>query len=171
MGLLRKLAIAAVVVAVLVRTLAYYLAHFTPLNGMFPALTTERHFASFADLPALGGKVAVVTGANTGLGFSTAKALAAAGATTVLTCRSQTLCQDAAARIFSAHPAAIVQTRTLDLGALASVRGFADSLLTGEAAVDKVDMLVLNAGVMASPYTLTADGLEQQFGVNHVGHA
>jgi hypothetical protein len=171
MGLLKKLAIAAVVAAVLARALLYYLAHFTILNGVIPMFTTERHFNSFAELPALGGKVAVVTGANTGLGFSTAKALAGAGATTVLACRTQTLCENAATRIVSEHPRAIVQTRTLDLGSLASVRGFADSLLTGEVAVDKVDMLVLNAGVMASPYTLTVDGLEQQFGVNHVGHA
>jgi NAD(P)-dependent dehydrogenase (short-subunit alcohol dehydrogenase family) len=170
MGLLRKLAVAAAVAALLFRGLVFYAANYTDRNGMVPMLTTERNFA-YADLPDLRGKVAVVTGANTGLGFSTAMALASAGATTVLACRSQAQCQAAANRIAAAHPGAAVQTRTLDLSVLASVRAFADSLLTGDAAVGKLDMLVLNAGVMVPPYTLTADGLEQQFGVNHVAHA
>ncbi len=170
MGLLRKVAVAAAVVALLLPALVFYLSNYTDRNGLFPLFTTERNFA-YADMPALGGKVAVITGANSGLGFSTAKALAGAGATTVLACRSQAQCQVAADRIAAVHPGAAVQTRTLDLSVLASVRAFADGLLAGDGAVDKVDMLVLNAGVMAPPYTLTVDGLEQQFGVNHVAHA
>jgi NAD(P)-dependent dehydrogenase (short-subunit alcohol dehydrogenase family) len=167
MGCLRACGILAALVAMAVPALLFYAAVFTHYNGVIPALATERNF-DLASLPDLSGTVALVTGANTGLGFANAKLLAQAGAKTVLACRSQTKCTAAAAAIRESKPGADLLTYELDLGSLASVRAMADNVLKD---LKRVDMLVLNAGVMASPFAVTADGLEQQFGVNHVGHA
>ena len=117
-----------------------------------------------ADIPDQHGRVAVVTGANSGLGLVTARELARAGARVVLACRSAEKGETAAARIGSAAPGADVQPAVLDLTDLESVRAFAAT------APDRLDLLVNNAGVMATPRRVTADGFESQFGTNHLGH-
>ncbi len=117
-----------------------------------------------ADIPDQSGRVAVVTGANSGLGLVTARELARAGARVVLACRNTAKGEDAAAQIRRDVPDADVSVAELDLGSLASVRAFADGL-EGD-----VDLLINNAGVMAPPRQETADGFELQFGTNHLGH-
>jgi NAD(P)-dependent dehydrogenase (short-subunit alcohol dehydrogenase family) len=119
------------------------------------------------DIPRLSGRTAVVTGANSGLGFETALALAGAGARVVLACRDEGKGADAVARIRTAVPEAEVELRPLDLAALSSVRTFAAGVV---ADVGTLDLLVNNAGVMAIPRRETADGFEMQFGTNHLGH-
>jgi NAD(P)-dependent dehydrogenase (short-subunit alcohol dehydrogenase family) len=120
-----------------------------------------------ADIPDQTGRVAVVTGANSGLGLVTARELARAGANVVIACRNTAKGDQAAAQIGAAVPGAMLAVLALDLADLASVRGFA-ARLTGEHPT--VDMLINNAGVMAPPRRLTADGFESQFGTNHLGH-
>jgi NAD(P)-dependent dehydrogenase (short-subunit alcohol dehydrogenase family) len=120
---------------------------------------------SSADIPDLTGRVAVVTGANSGLGYVTARELARKGARVVLACRSAERGHEAGDRLAAEVPGSHVEFGRLDLGDLASVRDFADSY-----AYDRLDLLVNNAGVMAPPYGTTADGFETQFGVNHLGH-
>jgi NAD(P)-dependent dehydrogenase (short-subunit alcohol dehydrogenase family) len=109
-----------------------------------------------ADLPDLTGRTAVVTGANSGIGLITARALAGAGATVIMACRD--VVKGAAVAPDTA------EVRSLDLADLASVREFASSIDT------EVDILVNNAGVMAIPFRRTADGFEMQIGTNHLGH-
>ncbi|MGO8870208.1 MAG: oxidoreductase [Acidimicrobiales bacterium] len=119
------------------------------------------------DIPPQGGHVAVVTGANSGLGFETARALAGAGARVVLACRDEGRGSDALERIRRTAPDADVQLGRLDLADLASVRRFAADFSAGH---DGLDILVNNAGVMAIPRRETTDGFEMQFGTNHLGH-
>ena len=118
-----------------------------------------------ADIPDQSGRLAIVTGANSGLGRSTAWELARAGATVIIACRNTAKGEEAATRIRQDVPAADLRVLALDLADLASVRSFADGLV-----VDRVDILVNNAGVMAPPRRLTADGFESQLGTNHLGH-
>ena len=124
-----------------------------------------------ADVPVQRGRTAVITGANTGLGFETARVLAARGAQVVLACRNLGQAKEAAARILSRrpHPAppADVQAVQLDLASLASVREAAEEI---GSAYGPVDLLINNAGVMMTPYRRTDDGFELQLGVNHLGH-
>jgi len=124
-----------------------------------------------ADVPVQRGRTAVVTGANTGLGFETARVLATCGAQVVLACRNLGQAKEAAARILSSrpHPAppADVQAVRLDLASLASVREAAEEI---GSAYGPVDLLINNAGVMMTPYRRTDDGFELQLGVNHLGH-
>ncbi|HKA69323.1 MAG TPA: oxidoreductase [Actinomycetes bacterium] len=120
-----------------------------------------------ADIPDQTGRVAVVTGANGGLGLETARALAANGAHVVLAARNPERAGRAQAGILAAHPAAALEVGQLDLGSLASIRTFAERL---RARHPRVDLLVNNAGVMATPEGRTEDGFETQFGVNHLGH-
>jgi NAD(P)-dependent dehydrogenase (short-subunit alcohol dehydrogenase family) len=115
------------------------------------------------DIPDQHGRVAVVTGANSGLGYWTAHGLASAGATVVLACRNVVNCEKAATKIRSVTEAD-VRVAELDLADLASVRAFAEDLQGG------LDILINNAGVMAAPRRLTKDGFESQFGTNHLGH-
>ncbi|MEU8650035.1 oxidoreductase [Streptomyces sp. NPDC048737] len=115
------------------------------------------------DIPDQSGRTAVVTGANGGLGYVTARELARKGARVVLACRSETRGRAAVARLTGEVPGAEVELGRLDLGDLASVREFARPYA-------RLDLLVNNAGVMAMPYGTTADGFETQFGVNHLGH-
>jgi NAD(P)-dependent dehydrogenase (short-subunit alcohol dehydrogenase family) len=117
-----------------------------------------------ADIPDQSGRVAVVTGANSGLGLATARELARAGARVVLACRSTEKGKDAASRIASLVPGADVQPAVLDLADLDSVRAFPAS------APDRVDLLINNAGVMAAPRRVTKQGFESQFATNHLGH-
>ena len=119
------------------------------------------------DLPDLGGKTVVVTGANSGLGFETARALAGAGAHVVLACRSEAGAGDAVTRIRAEHAAASLEVASLDLASLASIRAFAAAFAEKH---ERLDVLVNNAGVMAIPLRRTADGFEMQLGTNHLGH-
>src|SRR5580658_736141 len=119
------------------------------------------------DIPHLSGRTALVTGANSGLGFETALALAQAGAQVILACRDQSKGGDAAGRIRQLVPTADVTLGQLDLADLASVRKFASEFSIEH---DGLDILVNNAGVMAIPRRATADGFEMQFGTNHLGH-
>jgi NAD(P)-dependent dehydrogenase (short-subunit alcohol dehydrogenase family) len=120
-----------------------------------------------ADIPDLSGRVAVVTGANGGLGLETARALAGAGAHVVMAARDQEKASAAEADIRTSHPSAALEVVPMDLGSLRSVGSAAATIL---AAHDRLDILVNNAGVMAIPERRTEDGFEMQFGVNHLGH-
>ncbi|MCB8984544.1 MAG: SDR family oxidoreductase [Ardenticatenaceae bacterium] len=120
-----------------------------------------------ADMPDLTGKVAIVTGANSGLGYETALALAQKNARVVMACRNQEKGERARAQIAEQAPEAALDLRRLDLADLSSVRALAGAV---RADYDRLDMLINNAGVMALPYRETADGFEMQFGTNHLGH-
>ncbi|WP_066359939.1 SDR family NAD(P)-dependent oxidoreductase [Herbidospora mongoliensis] len=120
-----------------------------------------------ADAPDQRGRVAVITGGNTGIGFETAKALAARGGSVVLAVRDLDKGKRAAAEIITAVPDADVMVRRLDLASLASIREAADEL---RATHDRIDLLINNAGLMYAPRKTTADGFEMQFGTNHLGH-
>ena len=120
------------------------------------------------DIPDQGGRVAVVTGATSGLGLETAVGLASAGAHVVLTARSPARGQAALDRLRAEVPEATAEVAELDLTRLASVRAFADRLADRH---PRLDLLVNNAGVMATPLERTADGFELQIGTNHLGHA
>jgi NAD(P)-dependent dehydrogenase (short-subunit alcohol dehydrogenase family) len=120
-----------------------------------------------ADIPDQRGRTAVVTGANGGLGLSTARALAAAGADVVIAARNQERAAEAMGRIRDGVPDARLSLVELDLGSLDSVQAAADQVL---AAHEQIDLLVNNAGVMGIPESRTADGFEMQFGVDHLGH-
>jgi NAD(P)-dependent dehydrogenase (short-subunit alcohol dehydrogenase family) len=122
---------------------------------------------SEGDIPDLTGRVAVVTGANSGVGFETARALAEKGARVILGCRSRVRGPQAAARIRDQVPGADVLFDSIDLASLASVAMFAKEITTE---VDRLDILVNNAGVMMPPLEYTRDGFELQLGVNHLGH-
>lgn len=115
----------------------------------------------------LRGKTAVVTGTSAGLGIETARALARAGATVVMAARDAQKNAQAIATIRTALPAAQLVHVTLDLSDQASVRRAAAEIL---AAHPRIDILINNAGIMACPLLHTADGLEMQFGTNHIGH-
>lgn len=119
------------------------------------------------DMPDLSGRLAVVTGANSGLGLETARGLSQAGARVVLACRNQAKGERAIQDIRADVPDADLQVRALDLADLASVAEFARNLCRDDVAID---MLVNNAGVMALPAARTADGFEVQIGTNHLGH-
>ncbi len=120
-----------------------------------------------ADMPDQTGRVAIVTGANSGIGYETARALAAHNAHVVLACRSLDKAEGAKARLLKEMPEASLHVMPLDLSSLASVRAFAGAFL---AAYDRLDLLINNAGVMVPPLTKTEDGFELQFGTNHLGH-
>ncbi|WP_103343210.1 SDR family NAD(P)-dependent oxidoreductase [Amycolatopsis sp. CA-126428] len=116
------------------------------------------------EVPSQRGRVAVITGANTGLGFDTAKVLAERGATVVLAVRDVEKGKQAAAQLGAA---ADVTVQELDLSSLESVRAAAADL---HATLPKIDLLINNAGVMYPPRQTTRDGFELQFGTNHLGH-
>lgn len=122
---------------------------------------------STTDIPDQTGRVAIVTGANTGLGLETAKALAAHGAHVILAVRNAEKGKAAADAITAAHSNADVTLQSLDLSSLESVRRASDEL---KARYDKIDLLINNAGVMWTEKSSTADGFELQFGTNHLGH-
>jgi NAD(P)-dependent dehydrogenase (short-subunit alcohol dehydrogenase family) len=118
------------------------------------------------NIPDQTGKTILVTGANSGLGYETALALAGKGARVLVACRDLAKGRDAEARIRAAHPRAAVTVLALDLASLDDVRRAADAV---HAETTRLDVLVNNAGVMALPYRRTRDGFEMQFGTNHLG--
>jgi NAD(P)-dependent dehydrogenase (short-subunit alcohol dehydrogenase family) len=120
-----------------------------------------------ADIPDQSGRVAVVTGANTGLGFWTAAALAHKGARVVLAVRNLDKGKEAAGRVEQANPNAVVNVQQLDLTSLDAIRDAAEAL---KAAHQRIDLLINNAGVMYTDKGTTKDGFELQFGTNHLGH-
>lgn len=132
-------------------------------KGIFPMA----HWTP-ADMPNLLGRTAIVTGANSGLGFETAVALAQHGATVVMACRDPERTTVAEQNLRRTVEMARVEPALLDLADLDSVRAFAEEF---GACHDALDILVNNAGIMAPPCRLTtAQGFELQFGTNHLGH-
>lgn len=119
------------------------------------------------DIPDQTGRVAIVTGANTGLGLATAAALAGRGAHVVLAVRDVAKGEAAAEQIHAQHHGAELSVTQLDLGSLESIRSAAADL---RSAFGRIDLLINNAGVMMPPRQTTADGFELQFGTNHLGH-
>jgi NAD(P)-dependent dehydrogenase (short-subunit alcohol dehydrogenase family) len=120
-----------------------------------------------ADVPAQKGRTAVVTGANTGIGFEAAAVLAQRGATTILACRDTAKAERAVARLSAATPEVAVSVVRLDLASLDSIRAAAEQI---RASHERLDLLINNAGLMMPPHGRTADGFELQFGTNHLGH-
>jgi NAD(P)-dependent dehydrogenase (short-subunit alcohol dehydrogenase family) len=128
---------------------------------------STRELWTAADVPDQAGRMAVITGANSGIGFETARVLAEHGAAVILACRDAGRAKDAAARIAVTAPQAAVTVIRLDLASLASVREAADEI---RASHDPLDLLINNAGLMVPPPGVTADGFELQIGTNHLGH-
>ncbi|HEY2551948.1 MAG TPA: SDR family NAD(P)-dependent oxidoreductase [Streptosporangiaceae bacterium] len=120
-----------------------------------------------ADVGDQAGRVAVITGASSGIGLEAAKVLAARGAAVVLACRDTGKGKGAAEQVAAAAPAAQQELIRLDLASLASVREAAAQIT---AAHQRIDLLINNAGVMMPPYGRTEDGFELQIGTNHLGH-
>ena len=130
-------------------------------------MSLRRQHWTAADIPDQSGRIAVVTGANTGLGFETARELARRGASVVLACRDLAKAQAAAERIRDEIGSATLQTIRLDLASLASVREASDQLRADHPAID---LLINNAGVMAVPtFQRSEDGHELTFATNHLG--
>jgi len=113
------------------------------------------------------GRIAIVTGANSGIGFETARVLASKGATVIMACRNLDKAEPKADEIRATHPGCDVDAMELDLSDLESVRRFAEAF---RAKHSRLDLLINNAGIMVPPYGKTAHGFETQFGVNHLGH-
>ncbi|MFC4005857.1 oxidoreductase [Nonomuraea purpurea] len=119
---------------------------------------------TFHAIPDQSGRVAVVTGANSGIGYVTARELARRGAHVVLACRDPERGRAALGRMRDEAPGARLELRRVDLASLASIREFAAGWDH-----DRLDLLVNNAGVAMVPYAVTSDGFESQFGINHLG--
>ena len=120
-----------------------------------------------SDIPDQSGRVAVITGSNTGLGLETARALAGRGAKVVLAVRNVEKGEAARASIVSDHASADVSLQAIDLGSLESISSAVSDLRNGH---DHIDLLINNAGVMYTEWQTTSDGFEFQMGVNHLGH-
>ncbi|NJN84701.1 MAG: SDR family oxidoreductase [Caldilineaceae bacterium] len=135
------------------------LAYFS--KGRRQSQWTER------DIPAMHGKVAIVTGANSGIGYETARALAQRGATVIMACRNLDKAYRAAEDIRALRPSGEVIVMYLDLGDLDLVGQFADNF---KANYGQLHLLINNAGIMVPPHGTTRQGFESQFGVNHLGH-
>lgn len=121
-----------------------------------------------ADIPEQSGRVVVVTGGNSGIGFEAARALVEKGARVIIACRNEAKAEDAARQIEDVTTGeGTVEAMTLDLASLDSIADFAERFLGDN---EKLDRLINNAGVMVPPFGKTADGFELQFGTNHLGH-
>ena len=119
-------------------------------------------------MPPQQGRLAIVTGANSGIGYQAARYLLRAGAAVILACRSREKGEAASAKIVAKQPSAKVEVRILDVADLDSVRRFAAEFLSED---KPLDLLINNAGVMALPERRTTpQGFEMQFGTNHLGH-
>ncbi|MGL1893527.1 MAG: oxidoreductase [Spirochaetaceae bacterium] len=115
----------------------------------------------------LDGKIIIVTGGNSGLGFESVKVFAGKGAKVILASRSVNRGEEAKKQILDIFPNAKIDVMQLDLSSLKSVKKFVTLFLEK---YNRLDILLNNAGIMTTPYGLTADGFEQQLGVNHLGH-
>jgi NAD(P)-dependent dehydrogenase (short-subunit alcohol dehydrogenase family) len=115
----------------------------------------------------LAGKTAIVTGGASGLGVETVRALAAAGARVVMPVRSREAGEKVAAELRASTGNNAIEVADLDLGDFASVRAFADAFVKRGA---PLHLLINNAGIMATPERRIMDGIESQFGTNHLGH-
>lgn len=142
--------------------------------GVYKYISTQRKDSEIPsdvwtaeDIPDLTGKVIIVTGANSGIGYEAAKEFARKGARTILACRSMDKAQAALAQIQTEISGAPVEFMPLDLSSLQSVREFAALF---KEKYDRLDVLLNNAGIMMVPYGVTPDGFERQFGTNHLGH-
>lgn len=134
--------------------------------GGWVRLYTSPKF-NFEDIPDLSGKIAIVTGANTGIGKVSAKEMARKGAHVIVACRSAPRGISAVNEITREISGSKVEYMNLDLSSMASVQKFTDEY---RAKGMGIDILMLNAGIMMNPYGLTVDNLESQFGTNHIGH-
>jgi NAD(P)-dependent dehydrogenase (short-subunit alcohol dehydrogenase family) len=130
----------------------------------FGATTTADEVLEGIDLT---GKLVVITGGASGLGQETARAMAARGAHIVIPVRDMAKGEAAVTEIRKSVPDADIELMECDLGKMASIQFFAEAFLVQH---DRIDLLINNAGVMASPHMTTGDGLELQFGTNHIGH-
>ena len=130
-----------------------------------PTATSARWTA--ADVPAQTDRLAIVTGANSGIGLETARVLAERGATVVLACRNTDKAKEAAISIDNGSSSQALEIEQIDLSSLASIRAFASRLRDRH---PRVDLLINNAGLMWTPKGTTEDGFELQFGTNHLGH-
>ena len=120
------------------------------------------------DIPSQAGKLAIITGANSGIGYHSALELARAGATVILACRNEQRAAEAKAKIIAAVPQAQVEVAKVDVADLDSIKTFAEAFVASDR---KLDILINNAGVMAYPTRqATKQGFEAQFGTNHLGH-
>jgi NAD(P)-dependent dehydrogenase (short-subunit alcohol dehydrogenase family) len=118
-------------------------------------------------VPPQSGKVAVVTGANSGIGFQTALGLAAKDLEVILACRNVQKAEEAESRIKGEYPQAKIKSIQVDLSSLRQVREFADQF---QRQYNRLDLLINNAGIMMSPYRVTEDGFENQLATNYIGH-
>lgn len=130
-------------------------------------MSSNGHPWTTNDIPDQRGRIAVITGANSGIGFETAKTLAQRHATVVLACRDSERAHQAAQRIRDEVSEAAVEVVRLDLNSLAAVRDAADEIRDR---FDHIDLLFNNAGIMWTPRARTVDGYDQQLAVNHLGH-
>ncbi|MDF1570994.1 MAG: oxidoreductase [Bacteroidales bacterium] len=122
---------------------------------------------TYSDIPSQEGRVAIVTGANSGLGYFTARGLAEKGCEVIMACRNTDKGEVARAALLEQEPAARLKVMELDLSDLGSVHHFADAF---RSSYKNLDLLINNAGLMAIPLRRTVQGFEMQFGVNHLGH-
>ncbi len=120
-----------------------------------------------SNIPSQEGQVAIITGANSGMGYEASLALAKQGATVIMACRNKAKAKAALAQIKQAVPKAKVEVMDLNLASQQSIRAFATAFT---AKYDRLDLLLNNAGIMMVPYGTTEDGFELQLGTNHLGH-
>ncbi|HUS85689.1 MAG TPA: oxidoreductase [Bacteroidales bacterium] len=119
------------------------------------------------NIPDQTGKIVIITGANSGIGFEAARQMAGMGAHVILSCRSIEKGMNALKMIKRKDPDCTVELMKLDLAGQSSIRGFSDEF---KSRYKNLDILINNAGIMATPRRLTEDGFELQFGTNHLGH-
>lgn len=127
----------------------------------------DQHEWTTADMPEMAGRVAIITGGNSGIGFEVARALAAKKAQVILAVRDNDKGSRAVHQILKENPRSVAAMRCLDLANLESIREFAKNF---QRDFNRLDLLINNAGVMALPRRTTLDGFEMQFGTNHLGH-
>lgn len=119
------------------------------------------------NIPDQSGKIVIVTGSSSGIGYETARVLANKNAKVIIAVRNLEKGENAKSRIISQNKKADVDIMKIDLSDLSSVKSFANDF---NSKYDKLDLLINNAGVMIPPYSKTKDGFELQFGTNHLGH-
>lgn len=122
---------------------------------------------SIDQVPSQLGRVAIVTGANSGIGYEVALGLVKKDVEVILACRNIQKAEEAKAKILHVHPEAQLKPMMVDLSSLNEVRKFADQF---QKHYGKLDLLINNAGIMMSPYKVTEDGFENQFATNYIGH-